>query len=462
MKIFDTLRNTKTELEFSGKVGIYLCGVTVYDDAHIGHARTIIVFDVLRRFLESQKIPVELVQNFTDVDDKIIDRAYQEKIPPLELAAKYTKNYFDDFDGLNVKRATRYPKATEHIQDMQNLVSNLIDKKYAYVTKNGVYFSVSKFSEYGKLSKKKTDDLVSGARVTVDEEKNDPIDFALWKFSDAEPSWDSPWGKGRPGWHIECSAMSLKYLGENFEIHGGGRDLIFPHHENEIAQSESSTSKQFAKIWMHVGMITINGEKMSKSVGNVKSVNFALQDWGPNIIRLFCLSGSYSKPIDYSEKLLKENITKLRQIESCYYELRLAEGSNANSDADKLVSECKNEFDLALNNDFNTPLALTAYYKLIREVNSLAADEQITQNSARIILAEFERMSDILGIHIMKVTDEEKNEINQMIKKRDEYRVEKNYEQADKIRDEIAEKNIIFIDHKNKTTWVKQEKIKAE
>ena len=462
MQIFDTLNNKKTELKFSDKVRIYLCGVTVYDDAHIGHARTIIVFDVLRRFLESQKIPVEFIQNFTDVDDKIIDRASQEKISALELAAKYTKNYFDDFDGLNIKRATLYPKATEHIEDMQNLISNLMDKKYAYVTKNGVYFSVSKFTEYGKLSKKNTGDLVSGARVGIDEEKNNPIDFALWKFSESEPSWDSPWGKGRPGWHIECSAMSLKYLGESFEIHGGGRDLIFPHHENEIAQSESFTSKQFAKIWMHVGMITINGEKMSKSVGNVKSVNHVLGEWGPNIIRLFCLSGSYSKPIDYSEKLLKENITKLRQIESCYYELRLAEGSDPNSTADKLIDECKNEFDSALNNDFNTPLALAAYYKLIREVNSLAAEEKITQNSAKTILQEFERMSDILGIQIVKVTDEEKNQINEMIKKRDEYRIEKNYNEADKIRDEIAEKNIIFIDHKNRTTWVKQEKIKAE
>ena len=462
MQIFDTLSNKKTDLKFSDKVRIYLCGVTVYDDAHIGHARTIIVFDVLRRFLESQKITVEFIQNFTDIDDKIIDRASQEKISALELAAKYTKNYFDDFDGLNIKRATLYPKATEHIEDMQNLISNLIDKKFAYVTKNGVYFSVSKFTEYGKLSKKNPDDLVSGARVDIDEEKDNPIDFALWKFSESEPSWESQWGKGRPGWHIECSAMSLKYLGNSFEIHGGGRDLIFPHHENEIAQSESFTSNQFAKIWMHVGMITINGEKMSKSVGNVKSVNHVLEDWGPNIIRLFCLSGSYSKPIDYSEKLLKENITKLRQIESCYYELRLAEGSNANSDADKLVNECKNEFDSALNNDFNTPLALTAYYKLIKEVNSLAAEEKITQNSAKMILPEFERMSDILGIYIMKVTDQEKNEINQMIKKRDEYRIEKNYGQADKIRDEISEKNIIFIDHKNRTTWVKQEKIKSE
>jgi len=462
MEIFDTLRNTKTELEFSGKVGIYLCGVTVYDDAHIGHARTIIVFDVLRRFLESQKIPVELVQNFTDVDDKIIDRAYQEKIPPLELAAKYTKNYFDDFDGLNVKRATRYPKATEHIQDMQNLVSNLIDKKYAYVTKNGVYFSVSKFSEYGKLSKKKTDDLVSGARVAVDEEKNDPIDFALWKFSDAEPSWDSPWGKGRPGWHIECSAMSLKYLGENFEIHGGGRDLIFPHHENEIAQSESSTSKQFAKIWMHVGMITINGEKMSKSLGNVKTVNRVLENWGPNIIRLFCLSGHYSKPIDYSEKFLKENVIKLRQIESCYYELRFAKGTGANEDIEKLVIRCKNDFNSALNNDFNTPLALTIFYKLIKEVNSLAAEEKITETISKLILPEFEKMMDVLGIQIIKVSDDEENEIKRMIKKRDECREQKNFEEADNIRMQIAKKNIVFADHKNRTIWIKQEKIKAE
>jgi cysteinyl-tRNA synthetase len=462
MKIFDTLRNAKTELEFSDKVRIYLCGVTVYDDAHIGHARTIIVFDVLHRFLESQNISVEFIQNFTDVDDKIIDRAQQEKTSPLELAAKYTKNYFDDFDGLNVKRATKYPKATEHIEDMQNLISNLVDKKYAYVTKNGVYFSVSKFTEYGKLSKKKTDDLVSGARVEIDEEKNNPIDFALWKFSESEPSWDSPWGKGRPGWHIECSAMSLKYLGENFEIHGGGRDLIFPHHENEIAQSESFKQNQFAKIWMHVGMITINGEKMSKSLGNVKSVSHVLENWGPNIIRLFCLSGSYSKPIDYSEILLKENITKLRQIESCYYELRLADGIDDKVTVEKLVNDCKNEFNSALNNDLNTPLALTIYYKLIREVNSLSAEEKLTVQSAKIILPEFERMSDILGIKILKVSDDEKNEINQMIKKRDEYRAEKNYDEADKIREQIAGRNIIFVDHKNKTRWIKQEKIKAE
>ena len=462
MQLFDTLKNTKTELEFSGKVRIYLCGVTVYDDAHIGHARTIIVFDVLRRFLESQGHAVEFIQNFTDVDDKILDRARQEKTTAVELTDKYTKNYFLDFDRLNVKRATEYPKASDHIQDMQNLISDLISKEYAYVTKKGIYFSVSKFPKYGKLSGKSDEESTDEHRITVDEEKMNPADFALWKLGEFELSWPSPWGEGRPGWHIECSAMSLKYLGENFEIHGGGRDLIFPHHENEIAQSESSTSKQFAKIWMHVGMITINGEKMSKSIGNVKSVNHVLGNWGPNIIRLFCLSGGYRKPIDYSEKLLRENITKLRQIETCYFELWLAEDAGDGIVGEKLVEECKEEFDSALNDDLNTPDALKAYYKLIKEVDSLAADEKITQTSAEIILPEFERMSEILGIQIPKVSDAEKNEISQIVKKRDEYRIQKNYEQADNIRNELAEKNVVFVDHKKKTTWVKQEIVNAE
>lgn len=440
---------------------------------------------------------------------------------------------------------------------MQNLISDLIKKGYAYVTKEGVYFSVSKFDGYGKLSKKKIESdskkidektwlhectrcghkwkttgrklkdgwkeippkicdyamcksqywnapLVSVAQrdnittfkqakkkfdeqvklggATSENQKNnlmtleearkkikdeegkkaDIRDFALWKLSDFSITWDSPWGKGRPGWHIECSAMSLKYLGENFEIHGGGRDLIFPHHENEIAQSESSTSKQFAKIWMHVGMVTINKQKMSKSIGNVRTISYVLDNWGPNIIRLFCLAGHYTKPIDYSEKLLKEKIARLRQIESCYYELRLAEGTDGESIAKKLVKTYSEKFNSSLNDDLNTPLALAAYYELISEVNSLAAEEKITQTSAEIILPEFERMSEILGIQITKVSDVEINEINEMIKKRDECRIQKNYKQADSIRAKIAEKGIIFVDHKNKTTWIKQEKIKAE
>ncbi len=462
MKIFDTLSNTEKELETSETVRIYLCGVTVYDESHIGHARTIIVFDTLRRFLQSEGIKVKFIQNFTDVDDKIVNRAREESVSAHDLAAKYIACYFEDFDRLNVKRADSYPKATEHMQDMVNLIKNLLDKKYAYVTKNGIYFSVSKFKEYGKLSKKKIDELISGARVEIDETKNEPLDFALWKFASDEPKWTSPWGEGRPGWHIECSAMSLKYLGETFDIHGGGRDLVFPHHENEIAQSESHTGKTFAKIWMHVGMVTMNGEKMSKSLGNIKSVDYVVKNWGPNIIRLFCLSGHYSKPIDYSEDLLKENIIKWRQVENCYFELILAGGDGPIGMTQKLVSETKKEFEDALKSNFNTPLALGIFFKFVKELNRLAATEALTQSIAKISLPEFEKMLESLGLKIPKITNEEKSVVNDLIKKRNMLRDQKQFEEADKIRNQIADMGIMLVDHKNKTLWLKREKVAAE
>lgn len=462
MKILDTLSKNEKELDISSKVRIYLCGVTVYDESHIGHARTIIVFDVLRRYLESKGIEVEFIQNFTDVDDKIINRAKRENVRASAISSRYIENYYNDFDDLNVLRATRYPKATEHIQDMQDLIQDLLKKKIAYVSKNGVYFSVSKFPEYGKLSKKKIDDLLVGARVEVDQAKNDPLDFALWKFSDEDPSWDSPWGRGRPGWHIECSSMSIKYLGENFEIHGGGRDLIFPHHENEIAQSESYTSKPFAKIWMHVGMITINGEKMSKSRGNIKSIRHVLQNWGPNIIRLFCLSGHYSKPIDYSEKLLQENITKWRQVESSYYEMNLAEGEGDVEEIKNIILECWNEFNSALEDDFNTHLALSAFFKFVNEINQLAASETLTKSISDLALSQFEKMVNILGLKIPQISKNEINSINGLIQKRESLRAQKQFQEADKIRDQISEMGIELIDHKNRTTWMKNEKIKSD
>ena len=462
MKISDTLTNQKKELEFSDKVRIYLCGVTVYDQSHIGHARTIIVFDTLRRFLEANGTQVELIQNFTDVDDKIINRAKEQGESASGLSTKYIQTYFEDSDRLNIRRATNYPKATEHIDDMINLIQNLVDKESAYVSKNGVYFRVSKFSEYGKLSKKKTEDLESGARIEVDESKESPLDFALWKFSDGQPNWESPWGKGRPGWHIECSAMSIKYLGKNFEIHGGGRDLIFPHHENEIAQSESFTSEQFAKIWMHAGMITINGEKMSKSVGNVKSINHVLESWGPNVVRLFCISGHYSKPIDYTEDLLKENLIRLRQIETCYYELRLAEESQETEDISSLLEESREKFDAALNDDFNTSLGLSIFFNMIKTINSLAADEKISKKIAEQALPVLEYMLEVLGIEIQTVSDEEIESVFELINKRETLREEKQFEEADKIRDQIAGLGISLIDHKNKTLWMKKEAIKSE
>ena len=466
LKIFDTLTDNEKELDTTGIVRIYVCGVTVYDESHIGHARTIIVFDTLRRFLESQGIKVKFIQNFTDVDDKIINRAKEENIPPLELSSKFIKRYFEDFDKLNAKRADNYPKATEHVQDMIGLIEDLIAKNYAYVSKNGVYFSVSKFKEYGKLSKKKIEDLILGARIEVDETKNDPLDFALWKFADDQPNWPSPWGNGRPGWHIECSAMSLKYLGEDFEIHGGGRDLIFPHHENEIAQSESHTGKNFSKIWMHVGMVTINGEKMSKSLGNTKSIDHVLKNWGPNIIRIFCLSGHYSKPVDYSEDILKETIVKWRQVETCYCELAETDDGldtpNRIAFFEDMTKNTRKEFDDALQSDFNTPLALNVFFKFIKELNNIAASESLTQAISKTVLPTFRKMLEILGLRITEISGDERAVVEDLIKKRNMLRGQKQYQKADEIRKQISNMGIILIDHKNKTLLLKQEKIGTE
>ena len=460
MKIQDTLSNLEQKLDTTKKIKIYLCGVTVYDDSHIGHARTIIVFDVLRKFLESKGAEIELVQNFTDVDDKIINRANSENTTAKEISTRYIENYYKDFDKLNVKRATNYPKATEHIEDIIKFIEKLIEKQIAYLSKNGVYFSVSKFPEYGKLSKKKIDELQSGSRIEIDESKKDPLDFAVWKFSDIDPVWESPWGKGRPGWHIECSAMSVKYLGENFDIHGGGRDLIFPHHENEIAQSEACTNSPFAKIWMHVGMVTISGEKMSKSSGNTKSIKYVLENWGPNIIRLFCLSGHYSKVIDYSEEILNENLTKWRQVETCYYELIHANSENQEEVIDN-IKKISIEFDNALEDEFNTHLALSAFFQLVKETNRLAAEEKLGRKDSEIIKKEFERMLIILGLSIPEMTEDKKQEIDNLISNREKLRREKQFEDADKIRDKLNEMNIELIDHKERTIWMKKENIKA-
>jgi len=461
MNIQDTLSSTEQKVDNSEKIKIYLCGVTVYDESHIGHARTIIVFDVLRKYLENKKKEVELIQNFTDVDDKIINRANDEGIPAHEISKRYIENYFRDFDELNIKRATNYPKATEHIEDIIEFIKKLIEKGIAYASENGVYFSVSKFPEYGKLSKKKIDELKSGSRVQVDETKKDPLDFAVWKFSDVEPTWESPWGKGRPGWHIECSVMSMKYLGGNFDIHGGGRDLIFPHHENEIAQSEAHSDGKFAKIWMHVGMVTIAGEKMSKSLGNTKSIKYVLENWGPNIIRLFCLSGHYSKVIDYSEEMLKENLTKWRQVETCYYELIHANNVEQENISEK-IRNISTEFDKSLEDDLNTHLALSSFFELVKETNRLAAEEKLGIENSLIIKKEFERIAQILGLNIPEMSQEEKQKIDNLILNRKKCREQKQFEEADRIRDQLNEMNVELIDHKQKTIWMKKEKIKSE
>ena len=469
MKLQDTLRNSEQHLEDTEKIRIYLCGVTVYDESHIGHARTIIVFDVLRKYLESKGRKIEFIQNFTDVDDKIINKASSEGITAEEISTRYIQNYFRDFDGLNVKRATNYPKATEHIEDIIEFIKKLIEKGVAYASKNGVYFAVTKFPEYGKLSKKKIDELQSGARIQVDEAKNNPLDFAVWKFSDIKPVWESPWGEGRPGWHIECSAMSVKYLGENFDIHGGGRDLIFPHHENEIAQSEACTESPFAKIWMHVGMVTIEGEKMSKSLGNTKSIKYVLENWGPNVIRLFCLSGHYSKVIDYSESLLAENLVKWRQAEMCYYEMTFAK-KVAEKDLEKLyyvqiqTNKCIDRFNKALESNLNTHEAKTAFFDFVDEINGLAARDKLDNHIVDdYAYKQFGYMMNVLGLQPTIVDGIEHQQIEEMISKREMLRDEKKWEHADQIREVLRDiHNVEIIDHDSRTIWVKKENIKAE
>lgn len=461
MKLYNTLSRRVEDLEpKDNTVRMYVCGVTVYDNSHIGHARTVIVFDTLRRFLLSKGYKVVFVQNFTDVDDKIINRAKTEGKKAEEISEKYIDRYFHDFGSLNVMRADYYPKATEHIKEMIQLIDGLIKKDHAYITLNGVYFRVKSFPSYGKLSRKPVEELESGARVEVDQSKEDPLDFALWKFYSEEPVWASPWGKGRPGWHIECSAMSLKYLGDTFEVHGGGHDLVFPHHENEIAQSESYTGKQFAKIWIHSGMVTINSQKMSKSLGNIVTIEQALKSWGANSLRLYCLSVHYAKPLDYSDDLLKESVQRWRQIETCAFELRFAGGSGGEAAAVRQLSnESIQAFEVAMDDDMNTSLAITEFLKLSTKLNQYAATDELTKDMAGVALPAFNKMMDILGLQIVEAGAQEKVEIEELVAARNMLRTEKKFKEADEIRKKLFERSIELLDHKVRTIWVKRERL---
>ena len=460
MKLYNTLTRIVEEINTQNKtVRIYLCGVTVYDDSHIGHARTIIVFDVLRRYLEFKGCDVNFIQNFTDVDDKIICRAKREGVTAKEIARKYIKNYFTDFSCLNVRPANLFPCATEHIEEMINLIEGLIKKNYAYISRNGVYFCVKSFSPYGKLSKKTIKELESGSRVEIDQSKHDPLDFALWKFCSDEPAWPSPWGKGRPGWHIECSAMALKYFGNPFEIHGGGNDLIFPHHENEIAQSEAFSDKLFAKLWLHIGMVTINSEKMSKSVGNIITVREGIDRWGANSLRIFCISVQYSKPLDFSNQILLESIQRWRQIETCAYELRFADGYGGQLKAIELLShEAIKEFMAALEDDLNTSMALTIFMKFVAAINRYAADESLTYDMSQIALGSFNQCMEILGLRVLEPANTERKQIEELIILRNKFRTEKKFQESDFIRRQLIDNyNVELMDHKNRTLWKKVE-----
>ena len=460
MKLYNTLSRQVEELKPHDKtVRMYVCGVTVYDNSHIGHARTVIVFDTLRRYLLSRGYKVVFVQNFTDVDDKIINRAKAEGKKAEEISEKYIDSYFRDFGALNVMRADHHPKATEHIKEMIQLIDGLIKKDHAYLTLNGVYFRVKSFPGYGKLSRKPIEELESGSRIEVDPSKKDPLDFALWKFYSEEPVWASPWGKGRPGWHIECSAMSLKYLGDTFEIHGGGHDLVFPHHENEIAQSESYTGKQFAKIWVHSGMVTMNSQKMSKSLGNIVTIEQALKSWGMNPLRLYSLSVHYAKPLDYTDELVRESMQRWRQIETCAFELRSAAGGGGEVAAIRqLCDESKKAFEAAMDEDMNTALALTEFLKLVTKLNQYAAADKLTKEMADAALPIFNSITEILGLKTVMTSEKEKKEIEEMVATRNRLRAEKKFKEADEIRKKLLERSVELLDHKGRTVWVKRER----
>ncbi|CAN5866931.1 cysteine--tRNA ligase [soil metagenome] len=467
MKLSNTLTNKLEEINTSnGEIKVYLCGVTVYDDCHIGHARTIIVFDVLRRFLEIQDIKVIFIQNFTDIDDKIIARANREHTDAEYISRVYTDSYFRDFDALNVLRATKYPKVTEHISDIIEFISRLIEKDKAYVGLNGIYFRVRSYPGYGNLSKKDQDSIISGARIEVDETKDDPRDFALWKFSSDKPTWASSWGNGRPGWHIECSVMASKYLGANIDIHGGGQDLVFPHHENEIAQSEGLFETEFSKLWMHVGMVTINSEKMSKSIGNTIKISDLLKEVGPNVIRLFCLSSHYTKPLDYTQDIIDETKSKWSQISNAYHELEYRTRNsfiyeNSGSVQQPLLEELTNYLNLFeeyLNNDLNFANALTVFLKFITRINTLFSfDNSVDNDFLTKTFSMLKKFMFVTGLTIHQVSQRETEEIEKQIYKRNLYRSEKNYLESDKIRLDLANRfNIDLIDHKGFTLWKKR------
>ncbi|NLX83958.1 MAG: cysteine--tRNA ligase [Clostridiales bacterium] len=427
-----------------GKVGMYCCGPTVYDYFHIGNARPFIMFDVFRRYLESQGYEVNYVQNFTDVDDKMIERARREGITVKELGERFIAEYFKDAGALGVRPATVHPKATEHMPQMIRLIEGLVDAGIAYEKDGSVYFHTPAFPEYGKLSGQNLEDLDSGARISVDDEKKNPLDFALWKAEKPnEPSWDSPWGRGRPGWHIECSAMSMEYLGAHFDIHCGGQDLLFPHHENEVAQSEGFTGHPFVNYWMHNGFLNIDNAKMSKSLGNFFTVRDILKEYDPEDVRMLLLSAHYRSPLNFSREMMmqaKASLTRLYTARERLLGLEATQKDKAGAKADgQLIQEMEEiqaRFTAGMNNDFNTAEAMGALFELVYFINTKlfehSAMEEI-QKATEI----FSGMTDIFGI-LSKKTDEIPAQVQTLASQRAQARKDKNWAQSDALRDQIA------------------------
>jgi len=483
LRIYNTLTGTKELFQpvEDGKVKMYVCGPTVYDSCHIGHARSAVVFDVIARYLRFTGLDVTYVRNFTDVDDKIINKANEAGLESSEIAMRYINEFHCDMDMLNVERASMEPRATEYIDDIIQLIEILIEKEFAYVVDGDVFFSVKTFSDYGRLSSRKLEDMEAGARVQIDKRKKTPFDFALWKSSKPkEPYWESPWGKGRPGWHIECSAMSTKLLGKTIDIHGGGKDLIFPHHENEIAQSEAAFGKPFVKYWVHNGFVNINQEKMSKSLGNFLMIKDVIKMCHPEAVRLFLLSNHYRSPIDFTDKILFESSAALDKIYTTKNRIE-KEMQNVDDNAHARIYQTGEDwgrFCDAMDDDFNTAGGVGVLFEVVRSVNRLLDNKKSRltkdeEHSLQLYHHDIIKISNILGIsgesphayfadkkrRAVQKASIDPDTIDQLVAERNMARAEKNWSKADSIRDRLLEMNIVIEDRQDSTVWKVKDKV---
>lgn len=466
--IYNTLSNQKEVFKpvVEGEVRMYVCGPTTYNYIHIGNARPIVVFDTIRRFFEYDGYKVNYVSNFTDVDDKIINQAKKEGKTAKEIAEFYINAFFEDVSKVNVRPANAHPRVSEHMEEIIAFIDGLVQKKHAYVADNGdVYFSVRSFPDYGMLSGRKIDELQAGARVEVGEDKKDPLDFALWKAAkEGEPSWESPWGQGRPGWHIECSAMSKEFLGESFDIHGGGQDLIFPHHENEIAQSCSmhdcaAGDTAMANYWVHNGFITINQEKMSKSLGNFFLLREVTAKYDPNVVRFYLLSVHYRSPLDFDDEKLDVAAKSLQRLQNAYGALKeaLAKADDAPAqDFSARTKETEKRFRSVMRDDFNTALAISALFDYAKEVNIYLQGDELDKAAIEEAIALFDRLGEVLGVHLeIEAAGDDLTAalMDVFIELRAQARADKDFAMADAIRDRLSEVGIVLEDGKDGTTW---------
>ncbi|MBS3751010.1 MAG: cysteine--tRNA ligase [Anaerolineales bacterium] len=457
LEIYNTLTRKKEPFKTlkPNRVSMYVCGPTVYDKAHVGHAMSVLVFDVIRRYLEYKGYEVELVMNYTDVDDKIIQRALVEDVDSIQIAERYIEEFNCHLEALNVLPAAEYPRATDEIKHIIKSVKALVDKGYAYQANGDVFYRIEKFDDYGKLSGRDIEDMEAGSRVDVDSKKEHPMDFALWKAAKPnEPSWDSPWGKGRPGWHIECSVMSLHHLGEQIDIHGGGNDLVFPHHENEIAQSEALTGKQFASYWVHNGMMQLSGAKMSKSMGNLVTIDAFLEEYEANVLRMMVLNSSYRSPLKFNEETIEHAQKALKRLRSALKPARSQEGGFEGSLVEE-AEKAKETFQEAMDDDFNTSAALAGLFDLVREINQardVGADDQTLAEGQRIL----KKLTGVIGLELEKEeikSGDAEPFIDLLVEVRDKLRESKQWELSDKIRDDLEELGVILEDSPQGTQW---------